>query len=481
MTVLAGNPPGTVVYAKVVDVSCSACFAVEVALRAIADTTVPLWKHGWLVMDVIILIADMIASVIRPLLGELGTTLDVRVLSALTTLRLMRLIRLWKVVNVSRPLIIIFRAIRGLWLQVISAIIFVGLVCLTFSVWLTPLVGKQLDEDNPELREAQEYFSSIPRALLTQMESTVGGLAWGESIVRPFMAAGGSWTVFGCVIVATTFLSTFWVWNLVLGIFVKQVTDIANFYDREVEQSTLCDTKKQIQLLRDRLVTVTDNDGYVRREDMNDVLEDDDLLQTLGLQKEDFDKLFVSLATDSGHQVQLNEILFGVMRFKSQSKTVDILNIDFKQKVFCREITQIAAVSSKALEHVSGDLDTLCEAAKELEFNMAMLLENVEKAKDVFRAQLAEEERQHKKYSAHVKRVTETKRAVRNQRAREKIESHLQSLRGQAEELMQARQWECLKSNEIDRSALRRAVSERLDTQLKPWWQKELAEAGMLD
>lgn len=482
-------PPGEVHAAEVLTHVSSFVFAFELLVRAVGSTRVPWWRSGWLIIDFTVVVVDFLELVIMPLLLLIFEDEDMRILSTVQMLRLVRLLRLGKLLKFMQPLRVILRAIVGAGWIVMSAGIYVGLLWLMFAIFFTTYLGNNLDDSDPRLREAQRYFSTIPQSMLVQLECTLGGLQWGVAIVEPLIdASGAGWKWGGVTVLIAMFLSTFWLWNLVLGIYVKQITGITGSYEHETEQKALYEGECNVQQLRAVLDSIdTDGDGYISKMEFHlGLLHDKDVLKKIGVAESEVAMLFSALDTDGKGQVPIGEFLFGVLKLVGSSKTIDVLSIDYRQKVLLRDVTILEANTQLRVDKITNALDLVFSAATQLESDMRALHGTVAKALELLGSEIAWEKKHSERYKRRQEYELKMQLDMQNKKARRRIEEQLESLRSQVDELSQRRQLGFLCSGDRGSSrmppgeggnlaALRQAVRERLESELLPWLERELA------
>merc|ERR1712048_605826 len=91
-------------------------------------------------------------------------------------------------------------------------------------------------------------------------------------VLDPLFQTGGVYYTFAAfALLGSILFSTFCLWNLVLGIYVRQVITIAKDYDQAVEQQDLLSGEGKVHDMRELLDEAdTDGDGYIDTDEMQD-------------------------------------------------------------------------------------------------------------------------------------------------------------------------------------------------------------------
>jgi len=271
---------------------------------------------------------------------------------------------------------------------------------------------------------------------------------------------------------------------------------------KEVERKELAEGDRSVHQIRVLLDNVDqDRNGYISFQELQDgLLSDAAALQILGVSKEELEVLHTALDTDGAGEVGIAELLFGVLKLVGTSKTVDMLSIDYKQKVFLRDITDLhkAAIEelgpqpreeelarlSDALRarieaRPSVRLAKIVSAAAQIKQNVHQMQSKIRCAQEDLLNEIAQEEQRHEaavRLAADEAALKAARLPNRNEQLRKVIESSLTSMRAQAEGIALSNHVEGLTAT--DSTALRGAIRRRLDTQLGPWLDRELAETG---
>jgi len=474
LCVIVSYPPGESLVFWMVTILCKAVFLVEVVVRVMSCAK-ERWS-GWLLLDMLLLCIAVVELLVMAWREQVGRVLPV--LATIQSLRLVRFLRLFKVK--MSPLRVILTALGSGLSYVLSAGLFVGMIWLTAAICFTALLAHTSSEDRA-VQQALEHFSSTGRSLLSALEITVGGMCWGSAIFDPLISSDKlSWKFGGVAVLILVILSSFLIWNLILGIYVRQVTVISKKYDNEEEQEALFDGENSVKHMRALLDKMDmDKDGCISKKELRRLLKDTEALTALRLGAQELQVLHASLDAESNGHVSISDFLFGVLKLTGASKTLDMLSIDYRQKALLRCITQLEKSSAAQLDALSADLDALYAYAAYLDRRIRALHKSVIKAKadlmmEIERmGRLAERERRQAQQN---QMLVDARRRQENLEVRSKLESQLDSLQAEINHLSRERQLQCLTSaGGIEVAAIRKAVRERLDREVGPWLDRELA------
>jgi len=385
-----------------------------------------------------------------------------------------------------RPLKVVIHALAGGWSHVVSAGIFISLIWLTASICCTAAL-RDLESGDERERVAQEYFSSVGRSMLAALETTVGGLCWGGVILDPLLASS-SWRLKlgGVSVLLLSILSTFLIWNLVLGIYIRQVSAIHRHLETVEEKEALHDGHASVKSLRTMLESAAEaHDGHISRDELRRILqENEQLMEMLRMDSADIDHLYSAVDADGKGFATIGDVLFGILKITGATKTLDMLSIDYRQKVLLRTMTLFKTTTHSQLDQLTAHLDTLCSSTTRLSKEIKALHMSVARAKGDLSAEIervgAGVERS-RWQAAQKQQVLEARRRQDILGARLEIEENLASMCDDVEHLSQAREFGSAMASfgPSETAALRRAVRERLDSELGPWLESELANVGL--
>merc|ERR1712217_694036 len=92
------------------------------------------------------------------------------------------------------------------------------------------------------------------------------------------------------------------------------------------------------------------------------LLEDTEVLGSLQLSKDDVRMLHATLDAEGLGKVPVGEFLFGVLKLAG-TKSIDMLGIDYRQKVLLRHITVLERTSMDQMHTLGDALQLVCNSA----------------------------------------------------------------------------------------------------------------------
>lgn len=388
----------------------------------------------------------------------------------------------------------ILRALSKASANVMAVGIFIGMQWLSFAILTTSLIRKKASEqdDSWQLKEPMlKHFSSVPRSFLTALEATVGGVDWGQLLITPcFNTKRPFWIGVGISLLVLVLFSTFCLWNLVLGIFVRQVISIGKDLDKELDNRDYLQSEDTVHHLRAILEQADDtNDGFVDIAELQAVLFSDseffDIGNGAGISADEMEILFNALDHEELGKVDISKILFALIKLSKSSKAIDMLSIDYLQKVFLGDLGLLEATALKELGEMSKEVDLMVQNTRDLKLSLHELQNGINMSKLDIQHNIAKEDAAIDAINRQVAEAVELEQAQLQsfqQKAREHIEDYVGFLKAETEEASRARFLENLSqgASPEDLAALRLALRRQLQCHVSPWLRMELSEAGGL-
>lgn len=463
---------------------CKAFFAAEMAVRVLGCAK-GRWS-GWLRLDLVLVACGTLELLTFP--WKSGFVRFYHVLCALQAARVIRFLKLLK--KKMMPVRVILTALGSGLSYVFSAALFVGMIWGVAAISFTSLMGpgKQAEDDvradmerKPELKLALSHFTSTGHSLLSALEITVGGLCWGTTIFEPLMNADDfQLQMGGFSVLVLVILSSFLIWNLVLGIYVRQVTMITKEYEAEEEQEALFEGENSVKNMQQVLERAdVDKDGHISKDELHEyLLADAEALQALRLGPQEVKVLHSALDADGAGMVSISDFIFGVLKLTGASKTLDMLSIDYRQKALLRCITQLEKSSAGQLDALSADLDALYAYASYLDKRIRVLHKSVSKAKDDLLTEidrLGRQAQRARRQAQQNQMLVEARRKQETLQVRTNLETQLKSMQQEVTRLTRERQLRQLLSGKgTELAAIRQAVRQKLETEVGPWLDTQL-------
>jgi len=294
-----------------------------------------------------------------------------------------------------------------------------------------------------------------------------------------FWVASGLW--FLGIILFTTFCLV----NVVLGIYVRQVIQIAKDCDRTREEKELRASDENLRKLRQLFDSIdVDENCCISTKELFSAIEsnvvcDQDLL---GISTDDLTVLHSALDAARTGEVPITELLFGVFRLTGSSKRIDIFSVDYRQKTFLRDVMDVSKSTRANFAHVQSGLDVIAAAVKDVSQEIIPLKEGTDAAEAELLSAIAAEDvliQEAYRVAGDDDVLEEILHHKSSDEALSAFGEHLEKKTDQLRELALLRQLDALCCGyHEDTEALKKAVEERLKTYLSPWLESELREAG---
>eukprot|EP00927_Polykrikos_kofoidii_P000100 TRINITY_DN10040_c0_g1_i3.p1 TRINITY_DN10040_c0_g1~~TRINITY_DN10040_c0_g1_i3.p1 ORF type:complete len:628 (+),score=94.15 TRINITY_DN10040_c0_g1_i3:166-2049(+) len=313
--------------------------------------TVPSW--AWNVFDsalvalqlVELLATFIVGSSVRGLAAadSLKNLAFVRLLRVMRVLRTLRLARLMQFVG---ELHVVKQAIEATVRPLLGALLLLALMCFCAGIFFTQLVAMyriELKEANQADERLSQYWGNLGRSMLSLFESCFGGVDWDDVATPLSDIHQGVMLLF---IAFVTFITIAMV-NVITGIFVESAVSKA-------EAAKVASLSK---LLHKSFEAST---NYLTRSDFDDIVEDDDLSKQLfefGINIGEAETLFDFLAGD-GKEVQVDHLLAGMMRLRSNAKFIDTLTLADAIKSVHRKVKETNRKSSQELSEIKKNIAT---------------------------------------------------------------------------------------------------------------------------
>jgi len=470
---------------------CKALFFTETFVRFAGCPLDRSWyqRYPYLVVDVVLAVAGFVEIICIAIPDRhFGNPHHKRAIQVRISLAVVQVLRVYRVLTVLKellpPLKMMTKAINGGLVNVTSAACFVSIIWLTASMFFCALIrygGGELQED---VQIAIQRFESVGDSLLTIIEITTGGMCWGTRVVDPLMKSQVFSHKLGAVGMFILMLtSTFLVWNLVLGVYVRQIVMISADNEIQLEMHQVHEGEENVRCMKTILKEADINDdGCISRRELKKCLAaNDQALKAIGLGSEELEALHFSIDMDNVGKVMISDLLFGVLKLKGLSRTLDMLSIDFRQKMLERGMRCLEASSHKVLDELAADLDVLQAHIHFLHEKITELRDNISKAKtDLW----AEAERLRKvacrmhRFAIQNQQLAQERRKKENLEVRRRYEAQIDMLQAQVHRLSHERNMSLLSmAGPKDIEELRRTVQRRLDTEVGPWLEAALAQA----
>jgi len=456
-------------------------FVIETLMRFFGKSEEQFHTWGWLLIDVVLLTVCVLAYLFDVIFlthsGERG-------LWNLLALRLFRLFQLNELFSKTREFTVITEALADVWLNLATISVFAGVCFLVFSVVSMAAFQERLygGEQTVEFI-ADTYFDTFGDSYLTAFSVAAGGIYWGDYIVEPLQHSPKGWVwLRGQLVLALALFFPFCMVNLVLGVFVKEVLKQAASYDEQQERLHMLEGDYSVEQLQKLLSKMDlDDDGNISREELAEAINElgPDTFGDGEVGASDLLALHAAIDTEEQGTVQVGELLFGVLKLLGSSKSLDIISLDYRQKMLLREMAKteramLAQLNSLSTEcafvedttqMVSFGLNTVNEAIFWTEYDLRSKLKRLE----------SEREAHHRlhEHESSWRQILENHEMTQ---ARKALSLHLQTLQIELEDMAWQKCFtEAWASTEPDNARIfRDIVRELLTTDLQPWLERTM-------
>jgi len=270
-------------------------------------------------------------------------------LSYIRVLRLFRIFRTFRVVR-TVPIFVKLRtmvsAVANSILSLVWALCLVSFTMLMFSaVFLqgaTTYISLNVDSADPNFHDnvayIDEFFHSLPMAVLTLFMSITSGVGWWDA-EKVFIDVGLQYAILFLLYIAIMFLALL---NVVTGIFVNDAVEMAQM-DRDIVMKFEEDKRQQyVHGLRDFFKELDGNgNGIVTFDEFKAHLVQNGpgIFSYLGLEVWDAVNLFEALDLDNSRQLDITEFMDGCMQLRGQARTFDMVQLMRENREMMNEIS----------------------------------------------------------------------------------------------------------------------------------------------
>ena len=217
---------------SVIDIICLGIFIVEMLLKMVAYKFFGYFKNGWNWFDFIIVMTSVLSG--------LAILSSFRILRVFRVFRSLKGLRGFKMVSSLKPLQIIISVIG----KSIPGISWTALLLLIIYYIFSIIGVSQFGEVFPD------WFGNIPKAMYTLFQ-VMTLESWSMGISRPVMAEFSyAWAYF----VPFVLISAFVMMNVVVGIVVNAISEVAEYNKKEEhEENGTADIKAEIDAVKEHL------------------------------------------------------------------------------------------------------------------------------------------------------------------------------------------------------------------------------------
>lgn len=217
---------------NIIDMVCLGIFIVEMLLKMVAYKFLGYFRSAWNWFDFIIIITSVLSG--------LAVLSAARILRVFRVFRSLKSLRGFKMISSLKPLRIIIGAIG----RSLPGISWTALLLLIIYYIFSIIGVTQFGESFPD------WFGDIPKAFYTLFQ-VMTLESWSMGISRPIMDVFSyAWAYF----VPFVLISSFVMMNVVVGIVVNAISEVAEYNKKEEhEENGTADIKAEIDAVREHL------------------------------------------------------------------------------------------------------------------------------------------------------------------------------------------------------------------------------------
>lgn len=314
---------------------CSA-FMIELVIRCLGCQG-RVCYDALLVFDMAVVGASVLeVAVLIPLrLSATTSGFGLSLLTVFRVIRLWRLVRFFSTVHIFRPLHFSLTSIARSLTSFTSTALVVGVAVMFFALLLTALLGPRSGSPTRCSQAApRERFGTLGCAVFTLLQTLLRGEDWGSEIAQPLLDDPAT-QVAGGIFIVFVALGHFCLMNVVASIFFEQMFMTAKQTEEHVQESELAirqvgEGLKAMGGSDDKLTELTEEElknGLRRRPK---------LLDGIGCNKQQ--ALAIFRQNEVGGKVVIEQLLLSLIKTKVQSRTSDMLVLEYQQKQAMRGI-----------------------------------------------------------------------------------------------------------------------------------------------
>jgi len=337
-------------------------FVVESIIRFLGNP-LSICKDRFLQFDLLVVTLSAIELGILKPLGILDeSSLGVSLFVVFRVLRLTRAVKLVRAVQFCQPLYTMLKAVWHSKSNFICVLMLLAVLIFTTALVLMSLVGpvSGLSEDELPVGVG-ERFSSIERTMVALLETLLRGEEWGPKIVRPLLSDPDS-ALAGVVFILFALSGQFFFMNLVSGLFIEEMFKTVKVNNEHFEQESMNFDGHGARKLRQVFREIGDGrKALAWKEFSKGLARHPDLVMQLGINMELAQALFKQLAFDSSHKVNIDHFIFGMLKLTRQSKTIDMLVIDYQQQRAQRDISRLSRRFGRDVKRLGRGMQTLAD------------------------------------------------------------------------------------------------------------------------
>ncbi|KAF4738526.1 hypothetical protein FOZ62_028442 [Perkinsus olseni] len=314
------------------------------------------FRDPWNTLDCIIVTLGIIETWF---LAPIGSASNFRML---TSLRVIRLLRLGRLVH-------LLRSFKELWLIImglVDSLKTLGWVCLLLllvlyvcGIFTTIQIGQDTDTYG-EYRissggwDHKEYFGTVLRSMYTLFQ-IVTLENWADGIVRHVVSNEPLMVIFFVLFIM---LTSFGLMNLVIGVIVENTLATARTNEDRIRRQQERERSRVLAHLKD-IFEMADQDesGSLTVEEFRQAIRNPEVeskMKLIDLPVADAEELFMVLDHDGSGELSVDEFIGGCVRLKGSAKSKDLLAVQVSVESLAKKLDQLEGYLKDSEKKVSG-------------------------------------------------------------------------------------------------------------------------------
>lgn len=314
----SGDSGLSTTFRQVIELCFLSSYTIEFTLRFASDRLSIFSGAGgiWKFFDFVLVIIGWVGlAAVGPGSSLMWLRMFKAINSLLRTLRVLRVVHVFREIRVL--IVSVAHSLRSLvWVVLAQVMLMYMFGLLLVNGISTYLLNTESDLVSGSIRhDAERYWGTLPRAILTLYESITGGGPW-RQVTLPLKEAG---FVHYCLFLLYIALLVLVVLRLFTGVLVQHAKDALQSDHQANVAQNLKNWFKGLD---------ADGSGTLTRHEFEEHMKDEDagsVFSMLKIDRKDASKLFTLLDMSGDGTIDIREFTSGIMRLNGWAKNVDML------------------------------------------------------------------------------------------------------------------------------------------------------------
>jgi len=341
-------------------------FIVESIIRFWGGTTGFCHDH-WLQLDTVVIgISAVDIFILTPSGALKDSTWSGSFFVVFRVLRLARVVKLVRAVGIFQSLQNMLHAVWYSKINFLCVVVLLATLSFIISLVLMSLVGPVSGLTSDEVPEdILLRFSSVQRSMVTLFESLLQGEEWGKQVLRPLL--NSRTPLAGVIFGAFGSFGQFCIMNLISGLFIEQMFKTVKLNNETQEHEHIYLDQNGAECLKRVFQEIGNGRRALTWKQFSEgLVRHPDVVMQLGVNLELANALFDQLALDSSDVVDIDEFVFGMIKLTRQSKTIDMLVIDYQQQRAQKDVSRLSNRFRRDVERLQATLEHLAKHLSEI-------------------------------------------------------------------------------------------------------------------